>query len=78
MKSKKRKRDPRSIGAKIHKFRKQASLSQAELAHAIGYQGDEAGAYISRVENGHQTPRLDTITRIAEALGVTVCSLLPG
>lgn len=66
------------IGENIRTARSNAGITQLALAHAIGYNGDDAGAYISRVESGAQEPRLDTLSRIAEALGVTTCSLLPG
>lgn len=66
------------IGKNIREARADKGITQLALAHAIGYNGDDAGAYISRVEAGQQEPRLDTLARIAEALGVTTCSLLPG
>lgn len=65
-----------TLGMKIQDARKRKNMTQLALAHAIGYTGDDAGAYISRVESNTQAPRLDTLQRIAEALGVTVCSLL--
>lgn len=65
-----------SLGANIQTARKRKGITQLALAHAIGYTGDDAGAYISRVESNTQAPRIDTLLRIAEALGVTVCSLL--
>lgn len=74
----KKKTRPRTatIGQNIQSARKARNLTQLALAHAIGYTGDDAGAYISRVESNSQAPRIDTLQRIAEALGVTVCSLL--
>lgn len=70
---------PRSaLGEKIKSARAARGLTQLALAHAIGYKGDDVGAFISRVENGAQVPRINTLQRIAEALGVTVCALLPG
>ncbi len=66
-----------SLGSAIKEARTKAQLTQLQLAHRIGYQGDDAGAYISRVESNNQEPRIDTLCRIAEALGVTVCGLLP-
>lgn len=65
-----------SLGSNIQSARKRKGITQLALAHAIGYTGDDAGAYISRVESNTQAPRIDTLLRIAEALGVTVCSLL--
>lgn len=66
------------LGENIKSARTAKGITQLALAHAIGYTGDDAGAYISRVESGQQAPRLDTLQRIADALGVAVCSLLPG
>jgi transcriptional regulator with XRE-family HTH domain len=65
-----------TLGGNIRQARTKANLTQLALAHAIGYTGDDAGAYISRVESNTQAPRIDTLLRIAEALGVTMCSLL--
>lgn len=67
----------RSLGTNIRTARTAKGLTQLALAHAIGYLGDDAGAYISRVESNGQAPRIDTLQRIADALGVAVCSLLP-
>ena len=67
---------PGDLGSNIKRARTAANLTQLALAHQIGYQGDDAGAYISRVESNHQAPRIDTLQRIADALGVPVCSLL--
>lgn len=67
-----------SLGQNIKRARKAKGITQLALAHAIGYTGDDAGAYISRVESNGQAPRIDTLQRIAEALSVAVCSLLPG
>lgn len=76
-KSKKRTRkEVPTLGSKIRSVRTAKGITQLALAHAIGYQGDDAGAYISRVEANVQAPRIDTLLRIAEALGVTMCSLL--
>ncbi len=66
-----------SLGQSIRRAREAKGITQLALAHLIGYQGDDAGAYISRVESNHQAPRIDTLQRIADALGVPVCSLLP-
>ncbi len=66
----------KTLGSAIKEARKTKGLTQLALAHAIGYTGDDAGAYVSRVESDSQAPRLDTLQRIAEALGVAVCSLL--
>lgn len=67
---------PSGIGQAIKHARTKANLTQLALAHAIGYQGDDAGACISRWENNEQAPTLENLSRIANALGVAVCSLL--
>ncbi len=76
LKRPKPKRGAKTLGSAIKEARKAAGLTQLALAHSIGYNGDDAGAYVSRVESDSQAPRLDTLLRIAEALGVAVCSLL--
>lgn len=68
---------PDSLGENLKAARAAKGYTQIVLAHAAGYTGDDAGAVISRFENGAQAPRIDTLSRIAEALGVPVCSLLP-
>jgi ribosome-binding protein aMBF1 (putative translation factor) len=65
-----------TLGENIKTARTKKGMTQLALAHAIGYTGDDAGAYISRVESNTQAPRIDTLLRIAEALGVAMCSLL--
>lgn len=69
-------REENTLGQNIKRARMTKGITQLALAHAIGYTGDDAGAYISRVESGNQAPRIDTLQRIAEALGVAVCRLL--
>lgn len=66
----------RTLGTAIRAARNEAGITQLALAHAIGYTGDDAGAYISRVESDSQAPRLDTLQRIAKALHVPLCELL--
>lgn len=64
------------LGRNIKSARLKAGLTQLELAHAIGYKGDDAGAYICRVEAGKQEPRLPVIIRIARKLGVGLEDLI--
>lgn len=51
-------------------------MTQLALAHAIGYKGEDAGAYVSRVEAGNQEPRLPVLARLAQALKVDLASLV--
>lgn len=64
------------LGRNIKSARLKAGLTQLELAHAIGYKGDDAGAYICRVEAGKQEPRLPVLTRIAGELKTDLGLLL--
>lgn len=52
----------------LYRARQTAGLSQSELARRAG----TTQAQISLVENGGRTPRLETLRRIAEALGLTL------
>lgn len=70
-------RKPSPLGDAIRAARAARGLTQLALAHAIGYTGDDAGAYICRIEAGQQAPRLEMIQRIASALGITTWALLP-
>ena len=65
------------IGERIKEARTAKGMTQIELAHAVGFTGDQAGACICRWEAGEQEPRFDNIARIAYALEVTIASLLP-
>ncbi len=56
----------KSIGSKIARLRKQMNLSTTELARRAGLSQPQ----ISRLENGKQGFRSETIARISKALGV--------
>lgn len=56
------------IGHIISKLRKDAGLSQADLAKKIGC--DQA--YISKIERGRQHISINVLTNIAAALGARV------
>ncbi len=57
------------LADRIKQLRTEAGLSQADLAQRAGA-GD--ARQISRYENGRITPSLDAITRIAEALNISI------
>lgn len=65
-----------TIGDRIKAARLAANMTQLALAHALGRTGSNAGAYISHVESGGYLPRIDTLQRIAAALGVPLEKLL--
>ena len=54
------------IGVTIRTFRLQRSLSQGDIEKRTGL----LRCYLSRVENGHTVPSLETLTKIAQALGL--------
>ena len=53
------------IGARIAELRKEKGMTQKELAEATGL----IQPNIARIENGRYSTSLDTLARIAEALG---------
>lgn len=55
-----------SLGQAIRHYRKQAGLTQAELAHRVGIDR----SYLSRLERGHQTEQVRHILAILRQLGV--------
>jgi transcriptional regulator with XRE-family HTH domain len=55
---------PINIGATIRSFRLQKSMSQGDIEKRTGL----LRCYLSRVENGHTVPSLDTLQKIASAL----------
>lgn len=60
------------VGKRLREVRLQAGLTQPEL----GDRASMAAAEISKCENGRRTPTLETLERLARALGVTVQDLV--
>ena len=58
-------------GVKIRELRRAAGLTQKELAEAAGLSTN----FIGYVERGVRKPSLDTLERIAQALGVALNDL---
>src|SRR5271154_950611 len=56
------------IGARLRALRKQKNLSQDEIGKRIGL----LRFYVSRVENNHTVPSIDTLEKIARALDVPI------
>lgn len=77
LKSKRKNPNNIFIGERIKEARTKKGMTQIELAHAVGFTGDQAGACICRWEAGEQEPRFDNIARVAYALEVSIASLLP-
>lgn len=57
---------PSSIGLAIRHYRKQAKLTQAELAEKVGI----SRTYLSRLEQGQETEQLRRIIVVLKQLGV--------
>jgi transcriptional regulator with XRE-family HTH domain len=55
---------PMQIGTTIRGYRLQKGLSQGDIEKRTGL----LRCYLSRVENGHTVPSLDTLAKIAHAL----------
>ena len=56
------------IGAMIRSQRLQKGLSQGDIEKKTGL----LRCYLSRVENGHTVPSLDTLSKIAQALDLPI------
>lgn len=60
------------VGVEIKKARKVSGLTQKELGEKLGVSQQQVAQY----ESNARTPKLDTLGRIAKALGVTVYDLV--
>lgn len=60
------------FGANVVWFRRQAGLTQGELADRVGINR----TILSKIERGHRLPRLDVILKLVAALGVKNCDLV--
>jgi transcriptional regulator with XRE-family HTH domain len=65
-------KDERSFGQRLREARTQAGLSQSELEVRSGI----PKARLSRYENGHVIPSIQTLERLASALSISEASLL--
>ncbi len=59
------------IGTRLRKLREQRSLSQGNIEKRTGL----LRCYISRIENGHTVPSLETLERLAAALEIPLYQL---
>jgi transcriptional regulator with XRE-family HTH domain len=60
------------VGSSIRLARLQARLNQEELAALAGINR----TYLSQLENGHSSPTLDVLARVAKALGIETTALI--
>lgn len=63
----------KAVGARVKAARTARALNQDDFAAAAQVHR----AYIGQIENGRKDLRLSTLYRLAAALGVPVCELLP-
>jgi transcriptional regulator with XRE-family HTH domain len=62
------------IGDRLREVREQKKLPQREIENRSGLQR----AYLSRVENGHTIPTVDTLEKWAKALEIPIYQLFYG
>ena len=62
----------RRVGRRIAELRREAGLTQEELAETLGV----GWRYISRTERGAENLTLETMAKLADALGVRARMLL--
>ena len=60
-----------AFGRRVTELRKKASLSQEQFAFKCGVDR----TYIGTIERGEKSPTLNTIAKIAKALGITKSEL---
>src|SRR5690242_3998102 len=60
------------IGEKLRELRESKDLSQGEIEKRTGL----LRVYVSRVENGHTVPAIETLEKLARALEVPMYELL--
>jgi transcriptional regulator with XRE-family HTH domain len=63
-----------NIGDVIRSYRTRRGLSQGDIERRTGL----LRCYLSRVENGHTVPSLETLAKIAEAMEITLADFFPG
>ncbi len=63
---------PYVLAGNVYALRKDRGLTQAQLAEAAGVRQPR----IAEIERGDANPRLDTLAKLARALGVPVAALL--
>lgn len=62
------------FAANVRKLRARKKLSQKALADRVGI----SVSYVSMLERGQRSPPLETVEKMARALGVSPASLLGG
>ena len=60
------------LGQNLKRIRTEKNISQGDIAESLGV----SRGFVSNLENGKTNPTLATITRIANAVGVSTDELL--
>ena len=63
-----------NIGQVIRSYRGDRGLSQGDIERRTGL----LRCYLSRVENGHTVPSLETLAKIGEAMDINLADFFPG
>ena len=66
------KSESQKLGDNLKRIRLEKGISQAEIARSL----DVSRGFVSNIESGKRNPTLTTITRLANAVGVTADELL--
>ena len=64
----------RALGARVRELRKKAGYSQEDVAFRAGIHRTQ----VSLLESGSRMPRVETLVKLAGALGVTTDEILDG
>ncbi len=66
------KSDSVKLGKNLKSIRSKKNISQGEIARILKV----GRSFITNIENGKTNPTLDTISKIAKAIGVSVSALM--
>lgn len=61
----------KALGRAVRALRDERGMSQEDLAHGA----DISVQYLSGIEGGHRNPTWDVLTRLADALNVSISQL---
>lgn len=67
-----------TLGKTLRAARRARRWTQLALAHRLGLSGPGAGAYVSRIETGTDTPNLTTLQKLSWLLKTTPEKLMEG
>lgn len=62
----------RTFTSRLREARINAGLTQEQLGQRLGLGAGTCMSYVCRLERGTREPRLETLVRVADALGVSI------